>query len=102
MELLDGETLRDRLRRSGSLSPAVTVRFLSQAASTLDRAHALGIVHRDFKPENIVVVRDEETKEDSIKVLDFGVAKLVRELALDKPGSEPYPGAATSANATWI
>jgi serine/threonine protein kinase len=79
MELLDGETVGHRLERSGKLPKAATVRFLQQAARALDRAHALGIVHRDFKPDNLVIVKDEDGRE-SIKVLDFGIAKLVGDL----------------------
>jgi serine/threonine-protein kinase len=79
MELLEGESLADRLDREGKLSPEMTVRLLRQAAHALDRAHALGIVHRDFKPENVMVLRDDE-EGDEVKVLDFGIAKLVGDL----------------------
>jgi serine/threonine-protein kinase len=79
MELLDGETVGHRLERAGRLPRAATVRFLQQAARALDRAHALGIVHRDFKPDNLVIVKDEDGRE-TIKVLDFGIAKLVGDL----------------------
>jgi serine/threonine-protein kinase len=91
MELLDGETLGHRIARQKTIPVETTVRFLSQAARALDRAHALGIVHRDFKPDNIVVTFDEEGKE-YIKVLDFGVAKLLRDLepeSAEPPRSEP-------------
>lgn len=87
MELLDGETVGHRLERSGKLPRGATVRFLQQAARALDRAHALGIVHRDFKPDNMVIVKDEDGRE-SIKVLDFGIAKLVGDLeAVSSPAS---------------
>jgi serine/threonine-protein kinase len=99
MELLDGETLGHRLKRQPCLPVAVTARFLSQAARALERAHALGIVHRDLKPENIVVVSDEDAKE-SIKVLDFGVAKLVRELVGEAPAAAPEVDAAAVASMT--
>jgi serine/threonine protein kinase len=99
MELLDGETLGHRLRRQTSLPVPVTARFMSQAARALDRAHALGIVHRDFKPENIVIVSDEDGKE-SIKVLDFGVAKLVRDLVSEGPTAALDAGAEVGAVAS--
>lgn len=76
MELLDGETLDRRIAREGRLSASTTVAMLSKAARALDRAHGLGIVHRDFKPENVMIVSDEEGGE-AVKVVDFGVAKLI-------------------------
>jgi len=85
MDLLDGETLGQRIHRVGRLSPALTVRFLSQAACALSRAHALQIVHRDFKPDNVVIVLEEDAVGESIRVLDFGVAKLARDLTDDGP-----------------
>src|SRR5215472_9520595 len=60
MELLEGETLGERLEREGTLSPSDTVHVLKQVARALDRAHGLGIVHRDLKPENIMIVVDPE------------------------------------------
>lgn len=85
MELLDGETLAHRLERERVLSPYATARILRLASRALDAAHALGVVHRDFKPENIFLVRTEEEEED-VKVVDFGVAKLVG--GLDDPDVE--------------
>ena len=79
MELLEGETLAERLARVGRLSPAAIVTFLGQAARALDRAHALGIVHRDLKPENLFVVQDDDGVE-YLKVTDFGIAKFIGEL----------------------
>jgi serine/threonine-protein kinase len=76
MELLEGETLGRRLERVNHLSVPEAVRLLGQAARALHRAHALGIVHRDFKPDNIVISVDDEGREQ-VKVLDFGVAKLL-------------------------
>jgi serine/threonine protein kinase len=82
MELLDGETLGHRITRQTRLAIGTTVRFLEQAARALERAHAVGIVHRDFKPDNIVISLDEEGNEH-VKVLDFGIAKLLNELEAD-------------------
>ena len=78
MELLVGETLADRIER-GRVAPADTVRVLRQCSRALDRAHALGIVHRDFKPANILLATDEDGQEIA-KVVDFGVAKLMGQL----------------------
>jgi serine/threonine-protein kinase len=79
MELLDGETLGHRIARLKRLDVASTVQFLEQAARALDRAHGVGIVHRDFKPDNIVISVDEEGRE-AVKVLDFGIAKILNDL----------------------
>ncbi len=68
MELLDGETLADRLAR-GSLPLADVLRFGTQIAGALARAHRAGIVHRDLKPGNIMLTKS------GTKLLDFGLAK---------------------------
>jgi serine/threonine-protein kinase len=75
MELLEGESLRDRLEREKSLSPAETLRILTQVARAIGRAHKHGIVHRDLKPAHIHLCPDES--EEVVKVLDFGLAKLL-------------------------
>ena len=78
MELLDGETLADRLDRVGALPIADALRVIRQVASSLGAAHARAIVHRDLKPENIFIVRDPEVPGgERAKILDFGIAKLV-------------------------
>jgi len=73
LELLEGETLRQRLERQGKLSASETQRWVVHIARALTRAHALGIVHRDLKPENVFLVNNGD--ERLAKVLDFGVAK---------------------------
>ncbi|HEU4538621.1 MAG TPA: serine/threonine-protein kinase [Polyangiaceae bacterium] len=76
MELLEGETLAKRLRRLGRLRPAACVAVAEQVGRALVRAHAAGVVHRDLKPDNIFIVREEG--QELIKVLDFGIAKWAR------------------------
>ncbi|WP_437759096.1 protein kinase domain-containing protein [Sorangium sp. So ce1389] len=78
MELLRGEELGQRLKRLGRLPPGEVATYLQQTASALDRTHAASIVHRDLKPENLFVTqRDDGTPR--MKILDFGVAKLLAE-----------------------
>ncbi len=66
MELLEGESLFDRLERAGPLSFSETVELLSQTAKALRKAHKLGIVHRDLKPDNLFLVDSgiEESDEE--------------------------------------
>jgi serine/threonine-protein kinase len=73
MELMEGQSLADRLEREGKLSPGLTAQVLSQVSRALARAHEAGVVHRDLKPDNIFLVRNDD--EDVAKVLDFGIAK---------------------------
>jgi eukaryotic-like serine/threonine-protein kinase len=79
MELLEGETLGDRLDRLGCLSPAQTSRIVAHVARAITRAHDAGIVHRDLKPDNIFLVPNDD--EELIKVLDFGIAKSASPVA---------------------
>jgi serine/threonine-protein kinase len=74
MELLEGETLAQRLRRAGPLSAAEAARIVSHIGRAVARAHEAGIIHRDLKPENVFLVHNED--EEIAKVLDFGVAKI--------------------------
>src|SRR6478609_11197565 len=76
MELLEGETLAQRLKRQKRLTPAETARVISHIGRAIGKAHDAGIVHRDLKPENVFLVHNED--EEIAKVLDFGVAKLER------------------------
>jgi eukaryotic-like serine/threonine-protein kinase len=76
MELLSGENLQQRIERTGPISLAEAVTILSQCCKALGRAHALRIVHRDIKPDNIFLSRSADDDEYVVKILDFGVAKL--------------------------
>ena len=77
MELLEGESLGDRIKRTGRLPVTDAVRFARHALGSLAEAHDKGIVHRDLKPDNLVLAPGGDGKPDSCKVLDFGIAKMV-------------------------
>ncbi len=70
MELVDGHTLREYLNERGKIAAVDGIKFLLPVLSAIGAAHRLGIVHRDVKPENILV-----SKEGRIKITDFGLAK---------------------------
>ena len=72
MELLDGETARQRVERGGPMSPIEAVEFFIELADCLAAAHDKGVVHRDIKPENLFITKDRH-----LKVLDFGVARAM-------------------------
>ena len=73
MPYVEGETLRDRLARSGELPVPEALRLLSEIAEALAVAHKSGVVHRDIKPENILISGRHAV------VMDFGIAKAVTE-----------------------
>jgi eukaryotic-like serine/threonine-protein kinase len=73
MELLEGESLAERLQRVKRLRAPVVAQITTQIARALARAHEAGLIHRDLKPDNILLTRNDE--EELVKVLDFGIAK---------------------------
>ena len=88
-ELLEGTSLRDRLDK-GRLSSRKSIEYAVQVARGLGAAHDKGVVHRDLKPENIFITADER-----VKILDFGLAKLMQ-----PDDSEVSASAATQRMAT--
>jgi serine/threonine protein kinase/Tfp pilus assembly protein PilF len=70
MEYVPGEDLKSFLRRSGQLSVAKTISIAKQVCEGLAEAHRLGVVHRDLKPQNIMI-----DKEGNAKIMDFGIAR---------------------------
>ena len=77
MELLKGETLRDRLNRESVLAPDLIAAIVRQVAASLGEAHRAGVLHRDLKPENVHFCGQPTPLRPFVKVLDFGLAKLL-------------------------
>ncbi len=73
MEYLDGVTLAELVAHSGPVPPGRTIHILRQVAAALREAHLRGLVHRDVKPENVMLCRRGE--DDVVKLLDFGLVK---------------------------
>ena len=72
MELIEGITLKQYMAKKGMLNWKETLHFAMQIAKALEHAHSKGIVHRDIKPHNVMVL-----KNGSVKVMDFGIARLI-------------------------
>jgi serine/threonine-protein kinase len=88
MELLEGESLGQRIKRVGRIGSDEAIETAKQALRSLAEAHAKGVIHRDLKPDNLFYarVRTNETFEEVVKVLDFGIAKMLHadgELAMN-------------------
>jgi serine/threonine protein kinase len=81
MELLEGGTLRDRLRERGPMSALELVPVIIAVADALGAAHHKGVVHRDLKPDNIFL-----TKQGGVKVVDFGLSMLDTDKRMTKTG----------------
>ncbi|HEU0190283.1 MAG TPA: serine/threonine-protein kinase PknD [Mycobacterium sp.] len=82
MRLIDGNSLRTILDRYGPLSPPRAVALIRQVAAALDAAHGAGVMHRDVKPENIVV-----TDDDFVYLVDFGIARAENDPGLTEIGT---------------
>ena len=93
MELLEGETLRQRLESGAPFDEAHALQILRGLCDALTTAHSHGLIHRDLKPENIFLQR-HESGDVTAKVLDFGLAKA---LAAEWPAAGVDPGKGSSA-----
>src|SRR5688572_19400577 len=76
MEFLDGDSLRQVISRSAPMDPMRVLKILIQCCASLSEAHNLGIIHRDMKADNVFLI-DLPGSHDHVKLLDFGVAKLM-------------------------
>jgi serine/threonine-protein kinase len=81
MRLIDGTDLASVLKHSGALSPPRAVAIVRQVAAALDAAHAIGVTHRDVKPANILITRD-----DFAYLVDFGIARAAADPGLTQTG----------------
>ncbi|MFW6051427.1 MAG: serine/threonine-protein kinase, partial [Myxococcota bacterium] len=85
MERLHGETLRDRMRR-GPMAPAELAPILERAAEGLSAAHQRGVLHRDLKPDNLFLCEGGTPDAPQVKILDFGVSKVLGQDHLTRTG----------------
>jgi serine/threonine protein kinase len=77
MELVEGETLEARVRRDGPMPLALALEVIEQTARALAAAEACGVVHRDIKPSNIMLESDPGGCAPIVKVIDYGIAKIL-------------------------
>ncbi len=77
MEFLEGETLKEVIKREGALEPERVLLIFEQLLDALEVAHDEGVVHRDLKPENLYLI--ERRGKESLKILDFGIARIAME-----------------------
>ena len=82
MGYVDGETLKERVERSGPLSPRVAMKLLQELAWALGYAHQRGVIHRDVKPDNILIERASERA----LIADFGIAHVTAGQGSDSDG----------------
>jgi serine/threonine-protein kinase len=77
MEYLAGESLGERVHRQGRLKPSEMIPIARQVLEALAAAHRAGIVHRDLKPDNVFLSRPEGENREIVKLVDFGISKLL-------------------------
>jgi serine/threonine-protein kinase len=86
MELLEGESLQDRLERGPPMGELEFLRVAESVLEVLDAAHAHGVVHRDLKPENLFLVGVASADAPQVKILDFGLARLLQNQSITTYG----------------
>ena len=83
MDFIDGSSLTDLIRKERALAPDLVVEVVIQLAKAMSYAHAQGVLHRDLKPGNVIIVNPRSRTSMSAHVLDFGIAKLTEEKHAD-------------------
>jgi serine/threonine protein kinase len=96
MELLAGQDLFEILSVERRFSERRAAKVLIQVCAALSAAHEQGIVHRDLKPENVMVIKDKGGADEHVKVLDFGIAKILEPELADADGA-PLSGNSLTA-----
>ena len=91
MELVEGETLEARIRRDGPMPLAQALEAIEQTARALAAAEACGVVHRDIKPSNIMLESDPGGCAPIVKVIDYGIAKILNPEA-ERGAEQTQPG----------
>jgi eukaryotic-like serine/threonine-protein kinase len=106
MEFLEGESLSEAILGRGPLAAEEVAQIIGQAARALSKAHAVGVVHRDLKPDNIFLARSaDETVEGLayvVKLVDFGIAKMFEEPSPSAAGTAPRPMGGPTREGTVI
>ncbi|MGA2384342.1 MAG: bifunctional serine/threonine-protein kinase/formylglycine-generating enzyme family protein [Gemmatimonadales bacterium] len=82
MAFVDGESLADRIQREGRLDPEEAARIMREVASALDLAHRRGVIHRDIKPQNVLLERETGRS----LVTDFGIARTAENASITATG----------------
>jgi eukaryotic-like serine/threonine-protein kinase len=77
MELIDGETLDERVRRTGPLDVRTVIEIAQQVAAALGAAEKRGLIHRDLKPANLMLIDGDQPDLPTVKIIDFGLAKVL-------------------------
>src|SRR6185437_4638655 len=91
MELVEGETLEAKVRREGAMPLALSLEVIEQAARALAAAESYGVVHRDIKPSNIMLESDPGGCAPIVKVIDYGIAKIINQEA-ERDAERTQPG----------
>jgi len=79
MDLVEGEGLDDFINKNGPIESRRAISLLAQVCVGLEHAHKYGVIHRDLKPGNIMLLKDPESKRQVVKIVDFGLAKLLQD-----------------------